>query len=59
MSALMREAFENASPRDVFALDSSTTASRDRYLHLGFEVIHSTVPISIIDLMSHCRSQKL
>jgi hypothetical protein len=45
MSALVREAFANASPRDTFALDSSTTASRDRYLHLGFEVSHNIIPI--------------
>lgn len=38
MSSLVREAFAHA-PNSIFTLESTTSKSRDQYLHLGFEIV--------------------
>lgn len=37
MSKLIREAYEYA-PNEMFTLEATTAASRDKYAHVGFEV---------------------
>ena len=38
LSVLMQEAFDNISHEVPFVLEATTAKSRDRYLHMGFEV---------------------
>lgn len=45
LSLLTREAFKHASPNAVFTLEATTAKSRDRYIHLGYEV----------SVKNHCR----
>lgn len=39
MSALVRDAHANAAPSAKFTLEATTAASRDRYSHLGYELV--------------------